>query len=433
MRFRHGNGGEGAAPAGPDSRSRAAAAATLAASGESVTVGDGPDLLREVLAVAPVGVALLDERLRWLCLNAAFTTATGLRRADLLGRPVESTAFAAAVGTLHHVLADGRRREQTTGGPDGAGAPVPAGLRVRYRPLEAGGRITGVVVVVLDDPGPEQELRRELAQARARLALLEAAAERIGTTLDVGTTCTELASFAVPRLAELVTVDVLPPDSTAHTGRAGGLRLHRAAVQCTGRLSEAAAAPAGPGETVRYREGSAAARALTAGVAVLANGADDGLAHAAPDPAALAACRAAGLTSLLAVPLSARGRLVGLLTLARTAASPGFTPDEAALIGDLAARAATGIDNARRYTRDAVALHRRPGRTTGRGHRHLPRPPRRPPPARRRRAGRPAGRRPARPRPHRADRPGRRGRHRRPGGQAAPAGGRAGPAAAALR
>lgn len=63
------------------------------------------------------------------------------------------------------------------------------------------------------------------------------------------------------------------------------------------------------------------------------------------------------MRSLLVVPLTARGHLVGLLTLARTAASPGFTPDEAVLIGDLAGRAAADIDNARRYTRSqGIAL-----------------------------------------------------------------------------
>ncbi|MGV9271232.1 SpoIIE family protein phosphatase [Kitasatospora sp. NPDC003701] len=358
MRFRHGEAGEGATPAGPDARSRATAAAAPAAGTGAVTEGDGPDLLREVLAVAPVGVALLDERLRWKYLNAAFTTVTGLRRADLLGRPVDGTAFADAADTLRRVLADGRTRERATGGPDGAGAPVPPGLRVRYRPLERAGRITGVVVVVLDDPDPERELRRELERARARLALLDAAADRIGSTLDVDTTCAELAAFAVPRLAELVTVDILPPEATARTTGTPRVRLHRAAVDCVPGLREAVAALARPGESVRHRDGSAAARALTGGIAVLVDRLpQDEAAGTAPDPATSAAYRAAGVVSLLVVPLTARGHLVGLLTLARTAASPGFTPDEAALIGDLAGRAAAGIDNARRYTRSqGIAL-----------------------------------------------------------------------------
>ncbi|MEV6977641.1 SpoIIE family protein phosphatase [Kitasatospora sp. NPDC093806] len=369
MRSRYGDGGDGGTPASADDTALTAAAAALAGSDPGATESDSPDLLRELLGVLPAGVALLDEELRWQYLNAAFTTVTGLRRADLLGRAASATAFAGAADTLLRVLADGRDREQTTGGPRSPGAPVPPGLRLRYRPLTAGGRVAGVVVVVLDDPDPAQELRRELAQARARLALLDDAAERIGTTLDVDTTCAELAAFAVSRLADLATVDLLPLDATARTGRAAvgapgrapGVRLHRAAVDCADRLRAAVTEPARPGESVRHREGSVAARALASGIAVLVGPRTaEELAEAAPDPASLAAYRAAGVTSLLVVPLTARGRLVGLLTLARTADSPAasdFTPDDAVLVGDLAARAATGIDNARRYSRSqSIAL-----------------------------------------------------------------------------
>ncbi|MEU9073725.1 SpoIIE family protein phosphatase [Kitasatospora sp. NPDC048538] len=310
-----------------------------------MTDSDSPDLLRDLLATAPIGVALLDDELRWQYLNAAFTAVTDLRRADLLGRPAGATPFGPAAATLHGVLTDGRDREHATGGPDGPGSPVPPGLRVRYRALERAGRTTGVVVVVLDDPDPAREQLRELERARARLALLDAAAERIGTTLDVGATCAELAAFAVPAFADLATVDVLPPDAEpARPGHGVPRRLHRAAVQSVPALGPALADLAGPGESVRQPEGSAAARSLAGGIAVLT---EAGPADPAP----------AGIGSLLVLPLSARGRLIGLLTLGRTAAGPAYTPDEAALLGDLAARAATGIDNARRYTRSqGIAL-----------------------------------------------------------------------------
>ncbi|MGW2249967.1 SpoIIE family protein phosphatase [Kitasatospora sp. NPDC001660] len=300
-----------------------------------MTESDGPDLLRDVLVAAPVAVALLDTDLRWQYANPAFTTVTGLHRTDLLGRPARATAFADATAVLRRVLADGRDREQVTGGPDAPGAPVPPGLRVRYRPLERAGRTAGVVVVVLDDPGPAREQLHELEQARARLVLLDTAAEQIGTTLDVDTTCAELAAFAVPRLAELVTVDVLPPEATAARARRGGAqRLHRAAAGSVPRLHTALAELARPGESVRHREGSPGARSLASGVAVLTDGADLG----------------PGLASLLVLPLAARGQVIGLLTLGRTDAVPAFTPDEAALLADLAGRAATSIDNARRHT-----------------------------------------------------------------------------------
>ncbi|MEV0190226.1 SpoIIE family protein phosphatase [Kitasatospora purpeofusca] len=358
MRFRHDDGGDDGTPTDADTTALAAAAAALSGGGPGTTDSDSPDLLRELLDTLPVGVALLDTDLRWLYLNTAFATVTGLRRAELLGRPAPDTAFADAVGTLHRVLADGRDRERVSGGPDGPDAPVPAGLRVRYRPLTAGGRVLGVIVAVLDDPDPVQELRRELTRARTRLALLEAAAERIGTTLDIDTTGAELAAFAVPRLAELATVDVLPPDTAARPGGAPGLRFHRAGLAAAAALRPDVGALARPGESVRHRDGSVAARALASGVAVLLAPRDDGqLAAAAPDPHTAAAFRSAGVTSLLVLPLTARGEMVGLLTLARTAASPGFGPDDAVLVGDLAARAATGIDNARRYSRSqGIAL-----------------------------------------------------------------------------
>ncbi|MFE2407626.1 SpoIIE family protein phosphatase [Kitasatospora sp. NPDC059408] len=351
MQFRHGHRTEDPAPGDqgpsvtPERRSATAAAATTAghaARSGPVTGSDGPDLHRDVLAAAPVAVALLDADLRWEYANPAFTAVTGLHPADLLGHPAHATAFAGATAALRRVLADGRDREQVTGGTDAPGAPVPPGLRVRYRPLERAGRTAGVVVVVLDDPGPAREQLHELERARARLALLDAAAERIGTTLDVDTTCAELAAFAVPRLAEFVTVDVLPPEATAdRTGRGGTQRLHRAAAESVLRLQAALDELPRPGESVRHREGSPGARSLAGGVAVLTDGAD----------------AAAGLTSLLLLPLTARGHVVGLLTLGRTDAVPAFTPDETELLGDLAGRAATSIDNARRYTRSqGIAL-----------------------------------------------------------------------------
>ncbi|MFI2610397.1 SpoIIE family protein phosphatase [Kitasatospora sp. NPDC018619] len=349
MHFRHGNRAQGPRPATPDARSLAATAAALAARLGAITGGDGadedPERLREVLAAAPVGVALLDARLRWQYLNEAFTAATGLRRADLLGRSAGRTAFAGALGVLHRVLADGLDREQATGGPGGAGAPVPPGLRVRYRALRRAGRTTGVVVVVLDDPDPAREQLRELEQARARLALLDAAAERIGTTLDVGTTGTELAAFAVPRLAEFAAVDVLPPAAEpARAGHGAPQRLHRAGARSVPALAGALAELPRPGKSIRHPQGSAAARSLAAGVAVLSEpGPEDGC--------------PAGTASLLVLPLAARGRVVGLLTLGRTAAVPAFTADEAALFGDLAARAAASLDNARRFARSqGIAL-----------------------------------------------------------------------------
>lgn len=152
-------------------------------------------------------------------------------------------------------------------------------------------------------------------------------------------------------------MDLLPDGQAVHLG--DRVRLHRAALASSPRLAADTSGLAQPGESVRHRLGSPTAEALRTGGTVSV----DLLAPTAPatetrhgaDPAAL---RALGADRLLVVPLTARGRTLGVLHLARLrGASPGFTGHERTLIGDLAAHAALALDNAQRYTRSQhVAL-----------------------------------------------------------------------------
>ncbi|WP_035851362.1 SpoIIE family protein phosphatase [Kitasatospora azatica] len=286
----------------------------------------GEPLLREVIDVAPVGIALLDPELRWVHANPAFLEYTGTRPAELLGEPLAATELRAAAPVLSRALSSGS---------DGQEFPQRPGLQLFGRRLEPEGTVAGVLAFVW----PED-------QSRARLALLKTAAERIGSTLDADTTCAELARFAVTNgLADLVLVD-LPASGHAVAG-GGSVRMHRAALAVAPHLDLAVGELAQPGEGVRYGEGAAAARSLAAGRTVL--GEAEALAGAA--------------TRMLAVPLIARGRTVGVLSLARSAGRPAegrgaeFGADDLVLIEDLAGHAALSIDNALRYTRSqGVAL-----------------------------------------------------------------------------
>lgn len=56
-----------------------------------------------------------------------------------------------------------------------------------------------------------------------------------------------------------------------------------------------------------------------------------------------------GLSSMLVVPLQARGRTLGALTLARTGSAPCYGPDDVEPARELARRAALAVDNARLY------------------------------------------------------------------------------------
>ncbi|MEV7217754.1 SpoIIE family protein phosphatase [Kitasatospora cineracea] len=323
---------------------------------------------REALADAllgqlPVAVAVLDAGLRWRYLNPPFQQVTGVSPTAVLGRAAVDPDPA-----VPRVLADGRPRSGTF-----------TGRAADFRRLEVDGAPTGVLVVL---PGGADSHRAELERTRARFALLEAGSERIGTTLDPDTTCAELAAFAVPDFAALALVDVLPldtPDTTAGPATAypapgpdrdrererdrPRLRWRRAAtareqappgVAPSSTVPPSTAPPSVPAAgTVRHRPGSVTARALAEGRPVVANlvSADE-LAALLPDEAALAAGRDAGADCLLAVPLTARGRPIGVLTLARAhGSSLGFTPEDTELLAAIAGRAALTLDHARRYAR----------------------------------------------------------------------------------
>jgi len=256
---------------------------------------------------------------------------------------------------LRRILADGVPREMLSSGRTRADSDHE--LRHwhgAYHRLADGDRVTGLVGIVLEvTDAREQQL--DLERAQARLAVLDHAANVIGTTLDVDTTCAELAAFLVPALADIASVEVIPADLGAQRRPPphGVLRLRRAAMQAVADLTEQARMFGAPGEYVDYQPGSAVPRCLASGLPVVQNLlADDDLRRSAPSPERVAAYRAAGIHSAVMLPLSARGESVGTLTMIRAGDSPAFTDEDVVAAQDLARRAAISLDNARRYTRE---------------------------------------------------------------------------------
>ncbi|MFE7275782.1 SpoIIE family protein phosphatase [Streptomyces sp. NPDC057623] len=205
--------------------------------------------------------------------------------------------------------------------------------------------------------------------ARQRLAVLDEAAVGIGRNLDLTRTAQELVDLVVPRFADFASVDLFQPvmegdEPTSVDGWADLVTLRRVA-----HLSLESGTPEAVielGGTDRYPPHSPLVRALRTGQAVLSAGSDPDLEHwlqAVPARAAkLREGRARGVTvtSLLAVPLIARGTTLGVATLLRTRPDP-FNQDDATLAKELTGRAALCVDNARRYTRErttALTLQR---------------------------------------------------------------------------
>ncbi|MBE1536267.1 PP2C family protein-serine/threonine phosphatase [Actinomadura algeriensis] len=195
------------------------------------------------------------------------------------------------------------------------------------------------------------------------LELLNEAGRRIGSTLDLTLTAREIVAVTVPRFADAGAIYVLErrlaDDDTPIAGARddGSIVVRRLAVAFADDDPGDWAAAFPTGEVVVYPPATPYARCIATGRTVEFGGAD------ALDTIARRTGRhvdgVLDHTSLLAVPLTARGRPLGHAVFSRKHGRAPFGPADAALAAELAARAATGIDNAclyRREHRTATAL-----------------------------------------------------------------------------
>jgi PAS domain S-box-containing protein len=180
--------------------------------------------------------------------------------------------------------------------------------------------------------------RKRAADAQAFLAQASAALE---TSLDPARTLQTIAELAVPLLAELCVLDMPRPD-----GRLGD--------------SVAAATHAGVAERLvelRRRwplepDGThPVARVLRSGRALVVPDLDKpgGLDPVAQSDEHRAFMREAGYRCAVVLPLVARRRTLGIMSLLHVRADLRFDASDVALLEDLAERAALAYDNARLY------------------------------------------------------------------------------------
>ncbi len=325
-----------------------------------------------LVAQSPIGLAVLDPDLRFVMVNPALERMHGLPARAHIGRSVrEAMPFVDA----EQAEAD-MRRVLATGAPvvdkfvEGPVADPAVGRRARlvsvYRLEDPAGRTLGLATSVVD----VTDRQRAAEEARRRLALIADASVLIGTTLDLDQTARELAEVVVPDLADVAAVDVLDTalhDNTAPTDPCTAVfRALAVASADSGDVGDAvrdavrAADP--PGEIAQYDADRLVTRCVNTGRPVhLPRVTPEDLPRIARDEAAAELLRRAGLRSYMAVPLIARGEVLGALDLKRIHHPEPFDEDDVVLAGELAARAAVCIDNARWFQRErqtALALQR---------------------------------------------------------------------------
>jgi PAS domain S-box-containing protein len=176
-------------------------------------------------------------------------------------------------------------------------------------------------------------------QVRRRMSFLAEAGEVLSSSLDYRQTLSKIAELTVPWLADWCGVDMLSEDGT---------KLLRLAVSHTDpemvawaqelgdRFAPDLDSPMGVPKALRTREAELIAE-ITDELLVAASHEDDEL---------LSILRRLALRSAIIVPLVARGRAIGALTLVRSDSDARYTDDDFQLAKELGRRAATAVDNA---------------------------------------------------------------------------------------
>jgi PAS domain S-box-containing protein len=176
---------------------------------------------------------------------------------------------------------------------------------------------------------------------RQRMTFLADASELLGSSLDYEATLTQLARLAVPEMATWCSVDMVGPDGSIQ--RLAVAHEDPERVAWAERLG--AEYPPDPDQPMGVPN---VIRTMTA--EFVPEITDDLLVEAAQgDERLLEIVRELGLRSAITVPLIARGRALGALSLIRDETAPRYTELDLDLASELARRSASAVDNAILY------------------------------------------------------------------------------------
>ncbi|QNE75645.1 SpoIIE family protein phosphatase [Streptomyces finlayi] len=339
--------------------------------------GLGAALLDTLFHQSSVGLHVLDTELRLVRVNL-LTDMVPVGR--LLGRRFDEAYRFDAPQETAELLREVLR----------TGVPV-TGFLIRGRFMDADGPLRSLTVSVyrLDDTDGRpigllaavvDVTDRENAQAREKI--LTAIREGVGNSLDVAATCRAFVDAVVPRFVDFAVIEVVddvlrgadPPLGPLDLGvplrRAAGTGFRGLGAEENQRGEEDAprdeVAGAGhPAGDDRWREAVSvpemrrlaprtpyALAAADLGVRVVRLDADTPWLEADPEAARL--IEATRAHSLMVVPLTLRGTVLGLLSLYRCEGTEYFDDADVSLARAAGDRVALSIDNARRYERDHV-------------------------------------------------------------------------------
>src|ERR1700736_4418727 len=182
----------------------------------------------------------------------------------------------------------------------------------------------------------------ERSKAREQLRFLVEAGRLLSMSLDPATTLERVANLTVPRIADWCLLDMLQENGELQT-----VAVMHADPTKVELLREIRGYPQNPDRSRGVWS------VIRTGESELYEVIDDKLLQgAAQDRRHLELLRAIGMKSAMIVPLQARGKVLGVMTLVQAESGRAFTQDDVRFAEILAARAALAYDNARSYAKE---------------------------------------------------------------------------------
>ncbi|MET9728517.1 SpoIIE family protein phosphatase [Streptomyces zaomyceticus] len=317
--------------------------------------------MESLFTQSPIGLALLGPDLRFLRVNDALARMNGVPAAEHVGHRLTEVVPGVNAASLEslmrqvlesgHAVVDARRVGRTPADPDRDHI-----WSCSYAPLldRSDDRRSLGLIASLVDITESQEAHTEVERARHRFALLAEAGARIGTTLDLKQTAEETVRFLVPQLADSADVQmlesVLEPDDPVASTRGVLRRIAARFPDPTAPTSLLA-----PGQTFQIPLDSVYEQVVAHGRPTNLYTSDLPKLFTDPRTEALRTYFATRIGSARLVPMVARGKVLGSVTVTRLRTREPFDAQDCVLIDEVVARAALNIDNARLYTNQREA------------------------------------------------------------------------------
>jgi serine phosphatase RsbU (regulator of sigma subunit) len=291
-----------------------------------------------VLSKAEIGVIVADKSGNVVFSNEYVCRLLRLEGevAELAGKPLGALGLlpdsepGRADEVLRQVLG-GMPWEDTFAGHRGDGSLL--FVRELAVPLrDASGEIDGIVLLITEAG------RRDAQREQDRVRILERIGQRLAGSLELDATLRHVAQILVPRFGDHCFIDLFSGD-----------KLIRRAAAHAGGWEPPPGTWARVGEPIRYPPGHFMQQAMSRLETIVIPDTHAGY-YPAPSQGSMSAADEAGITSVLASPLYARGELLGAISLALSRLTdrpdPHYDLSDGDLIGAIASRVAVAIDNA---------------------------------------------------------------------------------------